>query len=299
VTGTAYAKRRCARSALGATAPWKQVVVDGVTLAFDDEGHGPALVCLHAIGHGAADFTRVRARLRGRYRVLALDWPGHGNSSADRVPTSAARYADLLAGFVRAAGVEDPILLANSIGGAAAIRYAAAYPVRALVLENPGGLAATDDVLARTVLAGMARFFAGGARGAWWFPHAFALYYRSSVLQRRAAAAHRRLVVRAAGEIAPVLHDAWRSFALPEADLRDLAPRITCPVLFAWAVRDRFVQLGRSLATIRRFPHAQLEKFRAGHAAHLETPDAFEATLERFLAGLRPGRALATARYAV
>jgi pimeloyl-ACP methyl ester carboxylesterase len=286
------ADERRARAALGATAPWKHVVVDGVTLAFDDEGSGPALVCLHAIGHGAADFARIRARLRGRHRVLALDWPGHGNSAADQLPTSAVRYADLLGGFLDAAGVEHPVLLGNSIGGAAAIRYAAAHPdrVRALILENPGGLAPADDSLARTVLAGMARFFAGGARGAWWFPRAFAVYYRTSVLTRRAAMAHRQLVVRSALELAPILHEAWRSFALPEADVRALAPRIPCPVLFAWATRDRFVQLGRSLPAIRQFPDARLEKFPAGHAAHLEMPEAFEASLERFLAEL-PGRA--------
>jgi 4,5:9,10-diseco-3-hydroxy-5,9,17-trioxoandrosta-1(10),2-diene-4-oate hydrolase len=278
-----------ARAALGTTAPWKDVLVDGVRVAFDDEGSGPALVCLHAIGHGAADFARVRARFHGRHRILALDWPGHGNSSPDRVPTSAARYADLLAGFLDAAEVEHPILLGNSIGGAAAIRHAAAFPerVRALILENPGGLATTDHLLARAVLAGMARFFASGARGAWWFPRAFALYYRTCVLQRRPARAQRELIVRAASELAPVLHDAWRSFALPDADLRALAPRITCPVLFAWATRDQFVQLRPSLAAIRRFPRAQLEKFPAAHAAHLETPDAFEAALERFMTELR------------
>jgi pimeloyl-ACP methyl ester carboxylesterase len=54
-------------------------------------------------------------------------------------------------------------------------------------------------------------------------------------------------------------------------------------VLFAWAVRDQFVQLRRNLPLIRRFPQARLERFRAGHAAHLETPDAFEAVVEDFL----------------
>jgi len=81
-----------------------------------------------------------------------------------------------------------------------------------------------------------------------------------------------------------VLEQAWRSFATPEADTRALVSRITCSVLFAWAARDRFVQLGRSLPAIRQFPNARLEKFPAGHAVHLEMPEAFEALVERFLA---------------
>jgi 4,5:9,10-diseco-3-hydroxy-5,9,17-trioxoandrosta-1(10),2-diene-4-oate hydrolase len=201
------------------------------------------------------------------------------------VAADARRYADLLAGFLDAVRVERAVLVGNSIGGAAALQHAAARPdrVHALVLENPGGLAPVDDPAARAVLGLMARFFAAGARGARWYPWAFAAYYRTSVLGGRTARAHRARIVAAAPESAPVLAEAWRSFARPEADLRGLAARIACPVLFAWAVRDRFVSLARSLPAIRRFPQARVERFRATHAAHLETPAAFETALDAFL----------------
>jgi 4,5:9,10-diseco-3-hydroxy-5,9,17-trioxoandrosta-1(10),2-diene-4-oate hydrolase len=274
------------RAAVGAVAP-RYVDVDGVTLAYDDEGAGPPVVCLHAIGHGARDFERLRVHLRERYRVLALDWPGQGRSGVDRQPADAARYAGLLTGFLAAVGVDRPVLVGNSIGGAAAVRHAHAHPeqVRALVLENPGGLAPTDDRLAQAVLAGMARFFAAGARGARWFGPAFAAYYRT-VLQRGEARAQRARVVAAGYEVAPILEQAWRSFAHREADVRAMAGDIRCPVLFAWATRDQVVALSRSLPAIRRFPRAQLERFAAGHAPHLETPAAFEASIGRFLATL-------------
>jgi pimeloyl-ACP methyl ester carboxylesterase len=280
-----------ARAAVGATPPWKEAVIDGVRLAYDDEGHGPAVVCLHAIGHGARDFAPLRARLRDRYRIIAPDWPGHGSSEADHRPVSAARYASLLAGLLDAAAVERCVLVGNSIGGTVAVRHAAAHPeqVRGLVLENPGGLAATDDALARAVLGGMVRFFAAGTRRRSWFPRAFAAYYRLCVLQRAAAAAQRRRIVASAYEIAPVLEQAWRHFGAPDYDVRSLAPRIHCPVLVAWATRDQFVQLRRSRAAIRQFPNARLEAFRAAHAAHLETPAAFADVLEGFLAELAVG----------
>ena len=155
---------------------------------------------------------------------------------------------------------------------AAAIRFAAGAPrrVRGLVLENPGGLAAADDLAARLARA-MAGFFAAGSRRAWWFPAAFALYYRT-VLQRRSARVQRQRIVASAYEIAPVLAEAWRSFAAPEADIRSLASSVECPVLFAWASRDQLVSLSRSRAAIERFPRARLVRFPAGHAPHLETP---------------------------
>lgn len=275
------------RSAVGVSDPWSEITVDGARLAFSDEGDGAAaaLVCLHAIGHGGGDFDRLRARWRGRRRVLTLDWPSQGRSGSDHDPCSAARYETLLAGFLDAVGVERVVLVGNSIGGATALRYAAHFADRlaGLVLENPGGLDRNDDRAARLALAMMARFFGAGARGASWFPAAFALYYRT-VLPRATAAAQRRKIVAAGRELAPLLLEAWRSFAAPDADTRALATQVRCPVLVAWATRDRFVQLRRARPTIAMFPDARLARFPAGHAPHLETPDAFEAELERFLA---------------
>ncbi len=265
----------------------RTLTVDGTRLVLDDDGDGPPLVCLHAIGHDAADFARVRTRFRDRHRVLALDWPAQGRSSREAGRATAARYAALLAGVLDALGVGPAVLLGNSIGGAAAIAYAARRPdrVRGLVLEDPGGLAPIDDRAAQAFLAGMARFFAAGARGARWFRPAFGLYYRL-VLQRSAARDARARIVARAYDVAPVLADAWRGFAEPASDLRPLAPRIDCPVLFAWAARDRVIPLGRCLPAVQAFPNARLVRFPAGHAAHLETPDAFEETLDAFLASL-------------
>src|SRR5687767_11894315 len=161
------------------------VLLGGTRLVVDDDGTGDPIVCLHAIGHDARDFARVRERLRGRARVLAVDWPGQGRSPRDGGPVTARRYADLLGGALDALDVGPCVLVGNSIGGAAALVYAAEHPerVRGLVLENPGGLAPADDRAAQAVLAGMVRFFAAGAHGARWFRPAFALYYRI-VLQR-------------------------------------------------------------------------------------------------------------------
>lgn len=274
------------RAAVGAASPCKTAVVDGVRLAYVDEGVGLPLVCLHAVGHGAGDFEPLRQRLRGRRRVVALDWPGHGRSADDPQPTSARRYAELLPGFLDAAGIDSAVLLGNSIGGAAAVRFAAAHParVRGLVLANPGGFDRAD-ALARFSIRAMVAFFDAGARGARWFPLAFAAYYRL-VLSRPAAAAQRARIVASAEEIAPVLAQAWRSFGEPEADLRPLAPRVACPTLLAWARGDRINQLARCRAGIERFPNARLVTFRGGHAAFLEDLDAFAPVLEEFLAAL-------------
>jgi len=272
------------RASVGATTPGKECVVDGVRLVYDDEGSGPPLLCLHAIGHGARDFADLRAALRARHRVLALDWPGQGNSADDHVPASAARYAELLAGFVESLGIPELVVLGNSIGGAAAVRFAAARSrrVRGLVLVNPGGLDRVDRT-ARLVTGAMARFFRAGARGAWWYPTLFGLYYRV-VLPEAPARAQRERIVSSAFEIAPVLAQAWSSFGHPAADTRELAMALRCPVFVAWAKNDRIIQLRRNRPTIDRIPNVRFEEFPAGHAPFLECPDRFRVSLEAFLA---------------
>ena len=184
------------RAAVGADAvTGQQIEVDGVRLAYDDEGSGPALLCLHSIAHGARDFAPLRERLRERCRVIALDWPGHGRSADDHQPASAARYVELLDGFVAALGLRGVVLLGNSIGGSAALRYASRHPelVRGLVLVDSAGLDKVDAAT-RAVTRAMAAFFAAGARGARWFPRAFDLYYRMLLTEQpaRALRAHRR-----------------------------------------------------------------------------------------------------------
>jgi 4,5:9,10-diseco-3-hydroxy-5,9,17-trioxoandrosta-1(10),2-diene-4-oate hydrolase len=271
------------RSQVGAESTARSVVVDGVRLAYDDAGGGPPLVCLHSIAHGAGDFADLRARLCDRYRVIALDWPGHGRSDDDRHPASAERYAELLEGFVDALGLGELVVLGNSIGGAAAIRFAArrSARTRGLVLVDSAGLDRVD-ALARAVTRSMAAFFAAGVRGARWFPRAFALYYRV-VLPGAPARPQRDRIVAAAPELAPRLVEAWRSFGEPSADLRGVAAGISCSVLVAWAKRDRIIQLRRNRPGIARIPNATLELFDGGHAAFLECPEEFARSLAAFL----------------
>jgi pimeloyl-ACP methyl ester carboxylesterase len=54
-----------------------QIDVDSVRLAVAGEG-GPAVLCLHAIGHGGADYAAFAAAVKDRFEVIRIDWPGSG-----------------------------------------------------------------------------------------------------------------------------------------------------------------------------------------------------------------------------
>jgi len=103
------------------------------------------------------------------------------------------------------------------------------------------------------------------------------------VLPGDAAHDERARIVRSAYEIAPVLEQAWRSFARPEENLGPTLHEVRCPVLLTWAKDDLVLPLKGSEPAFQQFPRHQLEVFDGGHAPFLEDPDHFEQQLRRFL----------------
>lgn len=267
------------RALVGVPAKASKISVEGVELAVMREGEGPPLVCLHAVGHGAGDFAALVPELRGEYELIRIDWPGQGRSPESVAP-SAERYGRLLIALLDQLGISNPTLLGNSIGGGAAIHYARARPVRALILCNSAGLVRVDAIT-RAFCAVFARFFAAGARGARWFMPLFTFYYRRVVLPREVA--QRERIIASGREIAALLRDAWSSFAEPSADLRAHVATIRAPMWIAWARNDRVIPLWLCRPAIARIPNAKLSLFDAGHVAFLEQPAAFIVGLREFM----------------
>lgn len=275
------------RRALAVPEPRKMVHVLGVNLAVFDSApssHLPVLVALHAIGHGGGDYTSLAAYLGGRFRVVIVDWPGHGASEKDTEPASIERYTRLLEGVIEALSLPAVVLLGNSIGGGVAVRFAATHPaqVLGLVLCNPAGFD-PGGAFARLLTRGLTSRFRAGVEGRHGYGRWFAHYYEK-ILVTAEAKPRRDLIVEAAFETAPLLREAWSSFAEPVSDQRALAKDLRMPVLVAWADRDRLVQWARNRKAITSIPHRRVVHFQAGHSPFLETSKAFFSALDAFLA---------------
>lgn len=270
------------RRMLGAQAPVQMVDAGGRTLALSRKGHGRAIVCLHAIAHGARDFEMLATRMGDEVEIIALDWPGHGCSSDDGVAPDAAHYARVLSDVLDVLKLDRPILLGCSIGGAAALRVAATRSdIGGLVLCNAGGLQAITPS-ARRAIGVMAKFFGAGARGAWWFGPLYRAYYRFAVLPL-APPEHRARIVAAGYEHAAPLRKGWESFARGDADTRALVGRVNVPVLFAWAKGDRILPWAKAKEAAGHAAESEVVLLKGGHAVFLEDVERFAAVLRGFL----------------
>jgi pimeloyl-ACP methyl ester carboxylesterase len=106
------------------------VTVNGLRLGYRDwGGEGPPLLALHGSAAHAHWWDPVAPRLARRHRVLALDWRGHGRSEWPRPPAYGSEdfAADLL-GVIERLRLERVVVAGHSMGGHAALAFAAWYP---------------------------------------------------------------------------------------------------------------------------------------------------------------------------
>jgi pimeloyl-ACP methyl ester carboxylesterase len=98
---------------------------DGVEIAYTTRGSGSvALVLIHG---GLADRSFWAAQLEGlsdRFRVVALDLGGHGESSQERKAYTVDTWAEDVRAVADALGLDRIVLVGNSLGGAVALAAA-------------------------------------------------------------------------------------------------------------------------------------------------------------------------------
>jgi len=115
--------------------------VGGERIHYTDEGRGPALLMIHGLSGCGRNLTHSLApALRERFRVITLDRPGSGYSTRARgAAADLPAQAALVAQFIRALDLRQPLVLGHSLGGAVALSLALDHPqsVSGLILVAP------------------------------------------------------------------------------------------------------------------------------------------------------------------
>ena len=255
-------------------------------LHVESVGSGPALVLLHGWAMHSGIWGPLVGRLARRFRVHAVDLPGHGHSALG-APFTLESACAAVASAVPAEG-RPLIVVGWSLGGLVAMRWARQDPVRVsrlvLVATTPRFPAGSDwphGVSAET----LARF--GDELHVAWkltIQRFLALQLQGSEHGRATLAAMRQQVF-ARGEPAPkALFGALD--AIVTTDLRAEVTEIAQPALVIAGGRDTLAlpAAGRWLG--ERLPDAHFAAIEgAAHVPFLSHPDAFGAALDPFVDG--------------
>jgi pimeloyl-ACP methyl ester carboxylesterase len=113
------------------------IEIEGSRLHYLDRGTGPVVVLVHGLGGNLRNFYGLADRLAATCRVIAVDRPGCGHSTviSGEHPTLLGQAA-ILARFLTRLGLDRPLLVGHSLGGALSLALALDHPqsVRGLVL---------------------------------------------------------------------------------------------------------------------------------------------------------------------
>jgi pimeloyl-ACP methyl ester carboxylesterase len=119
----------------------RQVVVDKLKLRIVESGNSPrAIVLLHGMIGSAEDWETVVPLLDDRYRVIAVDRPGHGYSDTPHETNNVTFNARAVRGLIAALDLKDVVVVGHSYGGSVALQLAAEplAVLRGVVLVAPG-----------------------------------------------------------------------------------------------------------------------------------------------------------------
>lgn len=95
-----------------------------------EKGEGRPIVMIHGLGGNLHHFTYALVdQLSNDFRVIALDRPGSGWSERDgKAQASLPEQARMIAEFLQAEAIEQPVVVGHSLGGAVSLALALDHP---------------------------------------------------------------------------------------------------------------------------------------------------------------------------
>ncbi|MDR2525808.1 MAG: alpha/beta hydrolase [Oscillospiraceae bacterium] len=252
----------------------ERVLVGGLPAAYAEQGRGDAILLLHGWGASAGLYAPLQQRLAKKYRVLALDFPGFGQSPEPPGAWDVDAYADFVLAFLARLQIESCALVGHSFGGRVILKLAArqleAPRFPKLVLIDSAGIRRlpTKASLRKSrkyrwgrkflALPPLRKAFPGA-------PERLRQKYGSADY-RTASPLMRQILVKTVNE-----------------DLTPLLTRVQAPTLLIWGRGDADTPLIDGQLMEREIPGAGLVILEnAGHFSFLEQQGQFLRVMESF-----------------
>ena len=263
----------------------RSLQIDGVRIAFAEQGQGPHLVLLHGMFGDHQDWEAVFEPLSRNFHVIAVDLPGFGASGKPAIDYSLEFYLRTLHGLFTALKLDRFHLIGNSFGGQLAVYYALLFPaqVSKLVLVDSGGFRQIPrDEREQTMHA--------FSENNLLHLHQFMVQYLFSPAFAHASAEKTRYISRQTERLHSADYPAY-AHAIAEAIrvslntyLFDRLHELHCPTLLLWGDHDTLCPVEQARAALKQLRLGSLQVFRqCGHLPQLDAPHEFLAAVTTFL----------------
>jgi pimeloyl-ACP methyl ester carboxylesterase len=249
-------------------------------------GSGQKIVFLHGLGGSQSTWQVVLGELVERFRLTAIDLPGHG-ASDKRDPAQAdygvAGLAAAIAEAIAALKAGPAIVVGHSLGGAVALQLALDHAdlVTGLVLIDSAGL---GDEISPSLLDLMASEPGpAAARGL------LQLFFedQSLVLDRGVEEMAQTQLAEGAWTAQQAVAAAAFDRGGQRSDLRPRLAEVGMPVAVIWGAKDRVIPVSHAYAALSALPDVTLRILPAvGHVPQVEDAPAVATAIARFAKSL-------------
>ncbi|WP_271408280.1 alpha/beta fold hydrolase [Pseudomonas sp. Q1-7] len=262
----------------------RQIALGDLSIHYYEGGpvRGETIVMIHGFGASKDNWLRFARHFTARYRVIALDLPGFGDSDRPDGSYDVGTQAERLESFAKALGLGKIHLVGNSMGGHIAGIFAARYPqqVSSLGLFSTGGISAPNkSELFRLIESGQpnplvvrnAEDYQRMLDFVFVVPPALPDSVKAWLAERSVASqAH----------YDDVFHQLRERYIPLEPEL----PRIEAPTLLLWGDRDRVLDVSSItvMKPLLKKPSVVIMQ-NCGHAPMIERPEETARHYQAFL----------------
>lgn len=250
-----------------------QITVNQLKINYIDEGSGTPVLLLHGWGSSLDVYRGIINTLKGRCRLIALDFPGCGGSDIMDKPWTLTDYCELVLEFLKKLDIKDPIMMGHSHGGRVTLYMTATGMVNPhkIVLLDAAGLIPKKS-LKQKLRAKSFKFI----KAVLSLP---VIKNFSSGLLDKARKHYGSADYNAAPEV--LRHTL---VSLVNTDIRELLPNIKCPSLLIWGENDTATPLEDAKTIEKLIPDAGLCVIKgAGHFSFCERPYEANAIINSFI----------------
>ena len=249
------------------------VDIDGLKIEYTEKGEGIPVLLLHGWGSSFDVYKGITEALCDRCRLVAVNFPGCGNSDTMKEPWTLEDYCRFTLKFMKAVNLENPIMIGHSHGGRVTLKMAAegmVSPPKIVLLDSAGLIpkksfgqkcrAKSFKIIKRTLTLPIIK------------------NYSEDLLDKA-----RRYYGSADYNAAPeVLRKTLVS--LVNTDLRDIIGNIKSPTLLIWGDNDTATPLADAKIIENLIPDAGLCVLEGtGHYSFCEKPYQAHAILRSFI----------------
>jgi pimeloyl-ACP methyl ester carboxylesterase len=242
-------------------------------LSFISHGAPHEAVFVHGAGENSLLWRRTLDSLSGSERAVAVDLPGHPSGNIEC--RTVGEYSAALHKFIQDSGLQRPVVVGHSMGGAIALTLAIAHPeeLGGLVLVSTGAKLGVSPQILKGLAEQPMRAIEKVIT-----PWSFNSIDLGLGREARAALSVSNLPV--------FLND---YLACNGFDVREELPKIALRSLVVCGDKDRMTPPKFSHYMNANLPQSEIRFVKdSGHMLPIEKPDAFGAVVQSFLSTFTP-----------